>query len=200
MPAGTADIQADWTLSVLGVDVSGEPADAELEDGSLDEDTFRPYILAKLRQVKVTGTANFALVLGRKAPEHRMAMHRSAGPRGLAAALVRKTGLHAVTWGVAEPDPERGTVLRLKVEGRLLSGLCSKGGRMLRAHRPLPFGRLVLWSDGAEVSDVPDPFDTEVDETDFGVPPPPPATSPQHTALSDAARQRVPFCEECQRA
>jgi hypothetical protein len=198
-PAGAADSKSDWILSVLGIQVGGGAADLDLERDTLDEDTFRPYILAKLRQVKLSGTAHFALVLGRKPQEHRMAMHRSVGPRSLAATLVRKTGLHAVTWGVAEPHPERAAVLRLSVEGRLLSGLCKKGGRMLQAHRPLPFARMVLWSAGAELAELPDPLETAMDETDFGVPPPPAETSLQRTALTDAALQRVPFCEECSR-
>ena len=195
------DATSDWILSVLGLYVGGPPAAEAIEAGALDGDQFRPYLLARLKQTKQSGAANFGIVFGRHPPEHRIAMHRTMAPRSLAAGLVRSTGLHAVTWGVAEPHPERPATLRLTLEGRLLPGLCKKGGRMLRVWRPLPFARMVLHDGDVELPDVPDPLDTELDDPPpAGVPPAPNATSVQRDALAAASRQRVAFCEECPRA
>jgi hypothetical protein len=207
--AGMADKaqQIEWVAHVLGVDFAqlepddaadldvAEPSPALLANG----DTYRAYLTKWLRQMRVIGKVPFGVALGRAPDAHRMALHRSREPKTLSVWLVGQTGLHAITWGQAEPDPERPMTLRLHLEGRQLPGLRKKCNEMLHEFRPLPYQKVSLAVAGAEVDDLPD-------EADQGITPPrgladlpevPGPLSVQGEALVGAARKGIPFCEEC---
>ncbi len=194
------EAQNTWVLSVLGVQVGTDEPPVELGEDDLpaaDEDGYRKYLIRKLKQVRTTGEANFGFVLGRQGPEHRMALHHSAGAKTLAAKLVRTTGLHRVTWGVATPDPDRPTTLRVAVEGHMLPGLRKQGNRMLRAFKPLPFARITLWADGTEVTDPDGDAEGGMDAPMSVLPEPYGVATPQSRVLEVAAQRHAALCEEC---
>ena len=110
---------------------------------------FRAYLLKALKRVHGGLRMNFALALGQKPEDSRMALHRSKGGKALMGLLVRETGIHAVTWGTAAGDEKKGDVLTLAVEGKPLSGMARRGREMLKEHQPLPFKQMRL-TDGEE--------------------------------------------------
>jgi hypothetical protein len=155
-----------------------------------DPKAYHDYLIGALKRLH-GGTMNFGFVLGKKAEDHRLALHRSKGSKALANDLVKQTGLHAMTFGTAMADENRAGVMVLVLEGRQLPGMQKKGERMLKKFKPLPFTKLAVFVDGKEVKDIEDPEDTDVDEPEEvaaeGAPPPspPPAgPGPQPTASS----------------
>jgi hypothetical protein len=128
-----------------------------------EPDAYHDYLLGALKRLG-GGAMNFGFVVGKKAEDHRLALHRSKGSKALANALVKETGLHAMTFGTAMPDNNRSGVMVLVLEGRQLPGMQKKGERMLKKFKPLPFTKLVVVVDGKEVEDLDDPDDTDVDE------------------------------------
>ncbi len=141
---------------------------AEEDDDSAfaDPDAYHEYLIGAMKRLRSSGTMNFGFVLGKKAEDHRLAVHRSKGAKALANTLVKETGLHAMTFGTAMPDENRAGVLVLVLEGRQLPGMQKKGARMLKKFKPLPFTKLAVMVDGQEVEDLDDPEDTDVDEPD----------------------------------
>jgi hypothetical protein len=141
---------------------------AEEDDDSAfgDPDAYHEYLIGAMKRLRSSGTMNFGFVLGKKAEDHRLAVHRSKGAKALANTLVKETGLHAMTFGTAMPDANRAGVLVLVLEGRQLPGMQKKGARMLKKFKPLPFTKLAVMVDGQEVEDLDDPEDTDVDEPD----------------------------------
>jgi hypothetical protein len=158
---------------------------------------YRPYLVRKLKQVKSAGQLNFGFVLGRQAPDHRLAFHQTASGKTLAAHLIKATGLRRATWGVARPDPERPARLQLQLDGRLPVGLCKQGNRMLREFKPLPFVRMVLSQNGQPIEDLPDGPEDALDAPVSLLPEPKEVSTPQSLALAAAAARRAPLCEEC---
>jgi hypothetical protein len=141
---------------------------AEKDDDSAfaDPDAYHEYLIGAMKRLRSSGTMNFGFVLGKKAEDHRLAVHRSKGAKALANTLVKETGLHAMTFGTAMADDNRAGVLVLVLEGRQLPGMQKKGARMLKKFKPLPFTKLAVMVDGQEVDDLDDPDDTDVDEPD----------------------------------
>jgi hypothetical protein len=140
----------------------------EKEDDSVfrDPDEYHSYLIAAMKKLRSGGQMNFGFVLGKKAEDHRLAVHRSKGSKALANTLVQETGLHAMTFGIAVADENRTGVLVLGLEGRQLPGMKKKGQRMLKKFKPLPFTKLSVIVNGKEVEDLEDPDDTDIDEPD----------------------------------
>jgi len=141
---------------------------AEKDDDSVfaDPDAYHSYLIAAMKKLRSGGQMNFGFVLGKKAEDHRLAVHRSKGSKALANQLVKQTGLHAVTCGTAMPDENRAGVLVLVLQDRQLPGMQKKGERMLKKFKPLPFTKIAVLVDGKEVEDLADPEDTDVDAPD----------------------------------
>jgi len=139
----------------------------EDDDGMFsDPEVYQAYLTKGLKRLRSGGEMNFGLVLGKKAEDHRLALHKSKSPKALASMVAKETGLHAFTFGTAVPDEEKPMTLRLNLEGRQLPGLKKKGERMLKKFKPQPFQHVILMLDGKEVEDLADPDDTDVDEAD----------------------------------
>jgi hypothetical protein len=71
--------------------------------------------------------------------------------------------MHLMTFGTATADDDRARTILLTFEGRQLPGIKKKIERMLRFHRPLPFQYIALFAGGAEVDDIDDENDHEID-------------------------------------
>ncbi len=138
---------------------------AEQDDDSIfaDPDAYHDYLIAAMKKLRSGGQMNFGFVLGKKAEDHRLAVHRSKGSKALANTLVKETGLHAMTFGTAMADENRAGMLVLLLEGRQLPGMKKKGERMLKKFKPLPFIKLSVMADGQELEDIADPDDTDTD-------------------------------------
>jgi hypothetical protein len=167
--------EMDWTVeSLKKFDRLYAPEQAWIEQRTeesdegvfADEEAYHTYLTASLKKLRTGGEMNFGFVLGKKAEDHRLAMHRSKGSKALANTLVKQTGLHAMTFGIATPSEDRPGVIVLALEGRQLPGMGKKGARMLKKFKPLPFTKLVMMVDGQEVEDLEDPEDADVDEAD----------------------------------
>ena len=152
-----------------------------------DPDVYHEYLLKSLKRLRSAGQMNFGVVLGKKAEDHRLAVNKAKGGKGLAGMLARETGLHAMSFGVAltpkaageveseqqegesQDDDggmgdERSSVLILQLEGRQLPGLKKKLTKMLKKFKPLPFKSVKLMVDGKEAEDIDDPEDTDLDD------------------------------------
>ena len=139
----------------------------EDDDGMFsDPDVYHEYLTKTLKRLRSGGQMNFGFVLGKKAENHRLALHKSKSAKALASTAAKETGLHAFTFGWAVPDKDEATTLRLNLEGRQLPGLKKKGERMLKKFKPQPFQKIILVLEGKEVEDLADPDDTDVDEAD----------------------------------
>lgn len=193
----------NWILKVLGVELPGTGPD--IFDPAEKED-YRAYLLRALQQLRIAGTANFAIAFGAKPYQHRMALARQQSPRALSSRLMSRTGLHTATWGVAEPHPERKATLLLTLEGHALVGLKKKGEQMLRLYQPLPMRRIAPWLDGVELEDPADDSDLAAGEDDAAadyesiletLPEElPPLTSRAQTLITAAEHGRA-LIEEC---
>lgn len=139
----------------------------EEDDGMFsDPEVYHQYLITVLKRLRSSGEMNFGFVLGKKAEDHRLALHKSKSAKSLASNLTKETGLRQFTFGVARPDEDRAGMLVLTLEGRQLPGMGKKGARMLKKFKPLPFTKLALVVDGKEVEDLLDPDDTDVDVAD----------------------------------
>ncbi len=137
------------------------------EDGMFsDPEVYHAYLTKGLKRLRSGGEMNFGFVLGKKAEDHRLALHKSKSPKALASMVAKETGLHAFTFGTAVPDEDQALTLRLNLEGRQLPGLKKKGERMLKKFKPQPFQKIILMLEGKEVEDLADPDDADVDESD----------------------------------
>ncbi|MDE2583271.1 MAG: hypothetical protein KGL52_16660 [Rhodospirillales bacterium] len=161
----------------------------EDDDGQFsDPEVYHVYLLAALKRLRTGGTMNFGVVLGKKAEDHRLAVHKSKGGKALAGMLARETGLRAMSFGVAmtpkaagqaeeealESEDQEGSgigdekssTLILSLEGRQLPGLKKKLTKMLKKFKPLPFKGIKLMMEGKELQDLDDPEDTDHDDYD----------------------------------
>jgi hypothetical protein len=129
-----------------------------------DPDAYHEYLVTALKRLRSSGEMNFGLVLGKKAEDHRLALHRSKGSRALAMMLVKETGIHQMTFGTARPDKGEAGALVLTLEGKQLAGMARKGDRMLKKFTPLPFKKVTLVMDGKEMEDLDDPEDSDTDD------------------------------------
>jgi hypothetical protein len=135
-----------------------------------DEDDDSPFsaagypavLLVALRRLR-TIPMHFGLVLGRLPEDHRLSLHRVTAGMALGHRLVQQTGLHLMTFGIAAADDDRARTVLLTIEGRQLPGIKKKMERMLRFHRPLPFQYVALFAGGAEVADIEDEDDHDID-------------------------------------
>lgn len=144
-----------------------EHAEGDDEGMFSDEEVYKAYLLAGLKRLRSSGELNFGMVLGKKAENHRIAVHKSKSGKALASMLAKETGLRQFTFGTAKPDPDEGAgVMMLYLEGRQLPGMGKKGERMLKKFKPLPFTKMRLFVEGKEVSDLADPEDTDSDDDD----------------------------------
>ncbi|MGH7040604.1 MAG: hypothetical protein ACREFY_00550 [Acetobacteraceae bacterium] len=124
---------------------------------------YHEYLLLALKRLRGSGEMNFGLVLGKTAEDHRLALHKAKSAKALAGILVKQTGLHQMTFGIARTDEKRGDVMVLDIEGRQLPGLAKKGTRMLKRFKPVPFKQIKLAMGGRDVDDLDDPNDTDKD-------------------------------------
>ncbi|MDE2004919.1 MAG: hypothetical protein KGI51_00015 [Rhodospirillales bacterium] len=188
--------EMEWTVDALKkldrlIDTERRWAaeQADEEDGMFsDPDVYHTYLVKTLKRLRSAGEMNFGLVLGRKAENHRIALHKAKAGRALAMQVGKETGLHIMTFGVAmtpravgeleakegenqENDEdslgdERASTLILNLEGKQLPGLKKKLTKMLKRFKPLPFKSVQLMVDGKEIEDVDDPEDTDTDNYD----------------------------------
>ena len=116
---GSADMDA--TADCLKkLDTKGEQSwvDEHVEDGMFsDPEVYHSYLITALKRLRSAGEMNFGFVLGKKAEEHRIALHKSKSSKALASMLAKETGLHAMTWGSAAPDPDEGAGTMLVAGG-----------------------------------------------------------------------------------
>ena len=141
--------------------------DEQIKEGDDSEfanpEAYRKYLFTALKRLRSSGEMNFGLVLGNNVEEYRMALHRSKAPRALAAMLVKETGVHQMTFGIARPDKGEAGALVLTLEGHQLAGMAMKGARMLKEFMPLPFKKVSLVVDGEEAEDLDDRNDPDTD-------------------------------------
>ncbi len=133
-------------------------------DGFANPEAYRDYLVTALKRLRSSGEMNFGFVLGKKAEDHRLALHRSKAARALAMMLVKQTGIHLMTFGTARPDEDESGALVLALEGKQLPGMAKKGERMLKKFMPLPFHKMTLVVAGKEAADLDDPDDTDTDD------------------------------------
>jgi hypothetical protein len=110
------------------------------------------------------GGLNFAIVLGKKAGDHRMAISKTKGGGGLDRMLKEQTGLHVSTFGMLFQDKDDAESVVLNLTGKQLPGLGKKIDRMFKAFKPLPHTHAVLMVGGKEVEDLADPDDEDTDD------------------------------------
>jgi hypothetical protein len=219
MEGSGSDLKRDWVIRVLGVDplaplqASRENDDAgsddEVDAGTLGGDDYHAYLSRVLKRLHSTGQGSFAIAIGKRATDHRMAMSPTKSPKALATKLSSTTGLHQVAWGKAQPSEERALTIELNLESRLIPGLKKRGEQMLRAHKPLPFAKIALHANGEALDDMPaddDLFaaDEEAEDRDMGddpteaeLPEPPLQLSPQALAFQSASLDGVALVEVC---
>ena len=193
--------EMDWTVDALkkldrliAAERKFVGENIEDDDGMFsDPDVYHEYLMKSLKRLRSAGQMNFGVVLGKKAEDHRLAVNKAKGGKGLAGMLARETGLHAMTFGIAltpkaageieaeqnegesQDDgegmgDERSSVLILQLEGRQLPGLKKKLTKMLKRFKPVPFKSVKLMVDGKEAEDLDDPEDTDTDNYDDGAP------------------------------
>jgi hypothetical protein len=144
-----------------------------------DPDVYHDYLRTMLKRLRSSGRMNFGVVLGKKAAESRLGVHKSKGGRAIAGQIARETGLHQMTFGIARtpsgvaedvPDDdlseEKASTLVLELEGKKIAGLRKKITKMLKAFKPLPFKAVQLMVEGKEVEDEIDLTDDEPDDDD----------------------------------
>jgi len=136
--------------------MSGVPGDDTDEDDESGDDDIEEGDIGK--------GMNFGLVLGKKAEQHRMALHKTKAAKALGGMLANETGIRKFTFGVARPS-ENVDELVLQLQGPQLPGMGKKGTRMLNKFKPLPFKTIVLMDkDGNKLEDENDPDDTDTDD------------------------------------
>lgn len=161
----------------------------EDDDGQFsDPDVYHTYLLKTLKRLRTSGEMKFGVVLGKRAEDHRLALHKSKGGKALASMVARETGLHAMSFGIARTPAaageveaeqqegesqaqdgdglgdEKSSTLILELEGRQLPGLKKKLTKMLKKFKPLPFKSVKLMVEGKEVEDLNDPDDADDDD------------------------------------
>jgi hypothetical protein len=168
------DAEALWIEKSTGDDDEGMFSDPEV---------YQEYLTKALKRLRGGGQMNFGFVLGKKAEDHRLAVHKSKSAKMLASTVAKETGLHLFTFGVAmtpkvaglaeeegesegdapgqEGEEEKPRALVLSLQGKQLPGLAMKGERMLKKFRPQPFNKIILMLDGKEVTDLADEDDTD---------------------------------------
>lgn len=125
-----------------------------------DPEAYHDYLVTVLKRLRNSRGMNFGLVLGKKAEDHRLALHRSKAPRALAMTLAKETGIQQMTFGTARPDKDDTDALVLTLEGKQLPGMAKKGERMLMKMMPMPFKKMSLEVEGKQAKDLDDPDDT----------------------------------------
>ncbi len=150
----------------------------EEDDGMFsDPEVYRHYLLTALKALKVKGEMNFALVLGKKAEDHRLALHKTKGSKQLKGNLTNETGLRAATCGTARTDEDPNSeddesedkhVIFLQLQEKALPGMARKTTRMLKKFKIKKFKEVVLLDEhGGVLKDEADPTDTDTDEADL---------------------------------
>ena len=162
-------------------DLEKEVKEDEADDNVFTNATdFKKYLLKMLRKVgnavlpdrpadapdnwEPEGGLNFAVALGKKAGDHRMAISKSKGGAGLDGQLKKASGLHVSTFGTLFQDKETPEAMVLSLTGKQLPGLAKKVDRMLKIFKPLPYTHTILMVGGKEVDDLNDPDDVDVDD------------------------------------
>jgi hypothetical protein len=67
-----------------------------------------------------------------------------------------------MTFGTAKADDDKDRAISLTIEGRQLPAIKKKLERMLRIHQPLPFRFVSLYVGGAELEDIDDEDDHDI--------------------------------------
>ncbi len=158
-----------------------------------DPDAYKTYLITVMKRLRSSGEMNFGFVLGKKAEDHRIALHKSKSAKALGTMLAKETGIHLMTWGIARSSEGRAGEMVLELEGRQIPGMGKKGARMLKKFKPLPFKKLVLLVDGQEVADLDDPDDSDSDEAA-------PDAATQTRALTELARRIQAVADPAQKA
>lgn len=117
---------------------------------------YRDYLLTGLKRVHAGANMNFAIVLGRAPEDHRLALSKSKSAKSLLGFLVRETGLHQGTFGVARADADKAGTMVLAPEGQKIAGLARRATLMLKAFQPLPYKLARLTDGGKDADDTED--------------------------------------------
>jgi hypothetical protein len=161
------------------------------EGGAFSNADYREYLLKVLKQLKTKGEMNFALVLGQKAEDHRLALHPTKGSKGLSTMLVKETGIHQATCGIARTSEDPNSAddeseapesegdesedddsdenksgkheIVLQLEEKQLAGMAKKTMRMLKKFKVKKFKKVVLMDAAGKVLLDDDTDDTELD-------------------------------------
>jgi hypothetical protein len=138
-------------------------------------DDYRTYLLNALKALKVKGEMNFAVVLGKTAEDHRLALHKTKGAKQLKGTLTKETGLRLATCGIArtdedpnaEDDESEDKVMFLQLDEKPLAGMAKKTTRMLKKFKIKKFKQVVLMdASGNVIEDEVDATDTDTDEAE----------------------------------
>jgi hypothetical protein len=133
---------------------AGHGADEADHDSILeDADAYGDYLRAHLLRLKIV-PLNFAFVPGRSPEESRFLFHRIKGGKKLMLSLKKATGIKRATWGTAKADPERKGTMVLEIGGKQLPAMKMRITKLLKAFKPLPYGKAVIAVGGNEVEDI----------------------------------------------
>jgi len=119
-------------------------------------EAYRAYLLTGLKRIHAGADMNFAIALGRAPEDHRLALNKSKSAKSLLGFLVRETGLHQATFGIARADAEKAGTMVLALEGRPIAGLAKRATLMLKAFQPLPYKLARLTVGGKDAEDTED--------------------------------------------
>ena len=135
---------------------AGHGADEADHDSILEDDeAYGEYLRAQLRLMKII-PLNFAFVPGRSPEESRFLFHRIKGGKKLMLSLKKATGIKRGTWGTAKPHPDSKGTMILELGGKQLPAMKMRITKLLKAFKPLPYGKATIEVGGDEVEDIPE--------------------------------------------
>lgn len=135
---------------------AGHDADEADHDSILEDDeAYGVYLRTHLRLMKII-PLHFAFVPGRSPEESRFLFHRIKGGKKLMLALKKATGIKRATWGTAKPHPDSKGKMVLELGGKQLPAMKMRITKLLKAFKPLPYGKATIAIGGDEVEDIPE--------------------------------------------
>jgi hypothetical protein len=72
------------------------------------------------------------------------------------AVICNTTGIKRATWGTAKPDPDSKGTMILELGGKQLPAMKMRIAKLLKAFKPLPYGKASIVVGGDEVDDIPE--------------------------------------------
>ena len=70
--------------------------------------------------------------------------------------LKKATGIKRGTWGTAKPHPDSKGTMILELGGKQLPAMKMRITKLLKAFKPLPYGKATIEVGGDEVEDIPE--------------------------------------------